>query len=206
VWRTFGKGDYPPLRETADVDLLRLAPPFNRGPYGAAFERVVAAARTRLDQIGLAGRLPSDRTSRTADGMKPTFPERLLDEAAWDFEGQKPFATRRTFEAALERYRGDNAEDEPPDGEPWIASRTVLAAQRVLLDYFADPTGDRGTTYRVLIASDNSDGFEAGELLFKIHNIVVGRLATARHHWFEGLAFDGVDADGTPVYSLIGGS
>jgi hypothetical protein len=138
--------------------------------------------------------------------MRLKLPTTLLDEVAWDFEGRAPFTERAGFDAALGQYRHEHGPDEPPDGDAWVSSRLVLAAPRLVLEFFADPVDQPPGTQRTLLASDSVAGFEAGELLFKVHNAVVGHVATAHHHWFEGLTLQGVDNEGVPVYSLIGGS
>jgi hypothetical protein len=56
------------------------------------------------------------------------------------------------------------------------------------------------------LTADGPEGFTAGELLFKIHNMYTAALGEGDHIYFEGLTLAEDPGDGWPVYDLDTGS
>ncbi len=137
------------------------------------------------------------------------WPNRLLQQAAWDFTNHGLFSSQSDFENAVAAYLKETAEDEPPDLTPeetWNAAAIAFAGTTIRLSYYSDPEDEDAGFHSVLLYADTAKGFTAGELLFKIHNATIERLSTSGHCWFEGLEFSRVSDDGVPEYILIPGS
>jgi len=140
--------------------------------------------------------------------MGQPFPEFVLADTLWDFARQGEYESRSSFEEAVRRYHAETHEYAPdirPE-ENWQPAAVVLLSPRVVVRYFSDSGIDDELWHEIELVSDDEAGFEAGELLFKLHNAAIGQLRYNAHRWFEGLELATITEEGVPVYSLRLGS
>lgn len=115
--------------------------------------------------------------------MSEEFPRNLMRDVYWAFGG-KVFESRAEFSEKIRQYQIDIKEK-----DDWQPEREVLSAAVINLIYeFWE--GDREVEKTVEILADNGESFTAGELLFKIHNLVTEDLREMDRHFFEGLSLD----------------
>src|SRR5262245_47554002 len=111
---------------------------------------------------------------------KPALPKRLMENIYWSFSGNA-FADRPAFEQAVEAYQHQIA-----GSSAWRPDATVLPVPQVRVVY-EGVENDNEVEPVVVLSADDGVAFTAGELLFKLHNIVVPHLRESDHHFFEGL-------------------
>jgi hypothetical protein len=139
--------------------------------------------------------------------MGEPYPDGVLADTLWSFHGQAEYATLPAFVTAVERYHRevqDYAPDITPD-ECWQPDQVALRSPRVVVRYFWDVGPEQEWADVELTASDGV-AFTEGELLYKIHNAVVGKLTDTGHPEFEGLEFEGTTESGVPVYEIVLGN
>jgi hypothetical protein len=128
------------------------------------------------------------------------LPERVLSRVYWSFRGG-PFADRPTFNEEVRQYQIDIAEE-----DTWSPDEIVIPCPQIRVVYVYW-RGEEQLDGMVPLVSDDGEGFSAGELLFKLHNAVVGPLAGDNHCFFEGLTLHSHQAEGKPpLYVLMQGS
>ena len=91
------------------------------------------------------------------------------------------------------------------DADGWQPEEVVLACKEVTVQYaYWEEEDETEEDFRL---TADGDGFTAGELLFKIHNRVVGHLENEDHHFFEGLSlYKDAAPENRPFYFLGLGS
>jgi len=132
------------------------------------------------------------------------YPEHLLRGIGWDFAGQDVYNDRGAFEEAVRRYDEGMKEGGPDQRpEPWQPGEVVLRWPRVLIGYDLIPAGEDEEEDQLADLSADGEVFTAGELLYKLHNAVVGHLRDREQHRFEGLTlFMATMDEGDPMYLL----
>jgi hypothetical protein len=115
--------------------------------------------------------------------MSEEFPKNLLRDVYWSFGGQA-FENQAEFSEKIRQYQIDIKEK-----DDWEPENVVLQTPLINLIYeFWE--GDEEVEKRVEITADNGESLTAGELLFKIHNLVTENLREMDHCFFEGLTLD----------------
>lgn len=135
---------------------------------------------------------------------RETLPAELMPEIAWSFFGREPVEGQHAFEALVAAYQVEL-------GAPgrWRPSEVAIRAPRIRVRYFGAAPDDpeEYADYEAELSSADGQSFTNGELLFKLHNAVVGRLRDADHCYFEGLRLVGQAAgEECPLYEMIQGS
>ncbi|MBX7170881.1 MAG: hypothetical protein K1X72_07985 [Pyrinomonadaceae bacterium] len=115
--------------------------------------------------------------------MNEEFPKNLLRDVYWSFGG-KVFENQAEFSEKVRQYQIDIKEK-----DDWQPEKVVLesSAINLIYEFWED---DDEIEKVVEINADNGESFTAGELLFKIHNLVVDDLRGMDRHFFEGLSLD----------------
>jgi hypothetical protein len=151
--------------------------------------------RSRWDELSL----PPEQ--RTMPGV--ALPERLMRNVLWAFSGPT-YDTLESFVAEVWRYQEAVLEVVTPE-QRWRCDELVLPVSRVRVGYLCW-RGARQVEPVVTITGAGP-GLTAGELLWKVHNAVVGDLRELDHKFFEGLTLGhrGSAAEG-PRYHLSLGS
>ena len=132
------------------------------------------------------------------------LPARLIPEVAWSFSGGAPLAEQDTFEARVAAYQ----ERVGASGN-WRPFEVAIGVPRIRVRYFGvdHEEPDEYADYEVELPSASGESFTNGELLFKLHNAVVGSLRDAEHCYFEGLELNEPGAgDRPPLYEMRQGS
>jgi hypothetical protein len=137
-----------------------------------------------------------------------SFPATILRGTLWDFAEQDLYSSRASFEDAVRQYHDRVLALAPdiPTEERWQPTAVVLRSPRVIIRLISDSGIDDRLWHEVELASDNSESFTGGELLFKLHNAAIGILRYNAHRWFERLDLSGMTSEGVPLYSLRLGS
>jgi hypothetical protein len=150
---------------------------------------------SRWDELALA---PEQRP------LSATLPERVMRDVLWAFSGSS-YDTLDAFVSAVWQYQQDVTERSLTPEERWQPGQVVLPVSRVRVRYLCW-RGSRQLEPVVSLTSEGP-GFEAGALLWKIHNAVLDDLVRDDHKFFEGLslASAGSPAEG-PLYQLSLGS
>ena len=108
------------------------------------------------------------------------YPEEIMSNICWGFYGGK-YDSREKFIQSVSEYNKDLNKE-------WFPDETVLNCKNVSVQYsYWDEEEDDEIEEDFELVADNTSGFTAGELLFKIHNQVVDKLEDEDHHFFEGL-------------------
>jgi hypothetical protein len=126
--------------------------------------------------------------------MSEEFPKNLLRDVYWSFGG-KVFDTQAEFDEKVRLYQIDIKEK-----DDWQPEKIVLQAADISLIY-GFWKEDVEVEEVVEIRAGNDESFTAGELLFKIHNLVTENLRGMDRHFFEGLSLEK-----PPAYRLSLGS
>lgn len=139
-------------------------------------------------------------------GRSARYPRELLKDVCWCFSRPK-FRSRARFEQACRRYYRQLGWD-----FNWRPEELVLPCPRVRVrpnfwdDYVPPEEEERFITE---LTADNSSGFTAGELLFKVHNVFLQRWEedAGDYVYFEGLSLVKPAAGGSPpLYDIDIGS
>lgn len=131
------------------------------------------------------------------------YPEHLLRGVGWDFGGQEVYDDRGTFEEAVRRHHeGIKWAAAVGSAGLWVPEKVVLRWPRVLIGYNLIPAGEDEEEDQLVDLAADGEVYTAGELLFKLHNGVVGHLHDRQHHRFEGLTFLMSTEEGDPLYLL----
>ena len=135
-------------------------------------------------------------------------PDYVLYDTLWDFADEGVFESRAEFEEAVYRYQIRVPHHTPDIGleERWQPTATVLGVPRVLIKYASEPPGQIEEKRSVELVSDNGESFTGGELLHKLHNLVVEHLARSHNHRFEGLHHVDDTEDDVPIFEVWIGS
>ncbi len=125
------------------------------------------------------------------------LPSEILTSVSWSFTGPL-FLEKSRFVSEVNEWSvqcGDTS---------WEPDRVVLPVPRVLVTYpSASDTGEE----TIELVSENGEYFTADDLLFKIHNAIVGDVGNLDHHFFEGLHLNSLPVAGNPpLYQLWLGS
>jgi hypothetical protein len=145
---------------------------------------------------GHTGRPTDDNRKEQLAGL----PERVLHGLCWSFRGGE-YADRAAFDEEVKQYQIDITGE-----DTWFPDEIVIPSQkiRVVYMYWQDEKQLDGL---VELTRDGGEGFTAGELLFKLHNAVVGPLREDNHCFFEGLSLHSHQApEAAPLYVLHQGS
>jgi hypothetical protein len=131
------------------------------------------------------------------------LPDLVMPNVLWAFS-REPYDTLESFVAEVWRYHESILEAVTPERR-WRSDELVLPASRVRVSYLCW-RGARQVEPVVAIAGPGP-GLTAGELLWRVHNAVVGDLRALDHKFFEGLTLGhrGSAAEG-PLYHLSLGS
>lgn len=115
--------------------------------------------------------------------MSKEFPKDLLGDVYWSFGG-KVFETEAEFNKEIRQYQIDIKKK-----DDWQPEKIVLKSPlvKVIYEYWEE---DDEVVKTVEISADNGEYFSAGELLFKIHNLVTENLRGMDHCFFEGLSLN----------------
>jgi hypothetical protein len=128
------------------------------------------------------------------------LPERVLYGVYWSFRGGH-FADLATFNEQVRQYQVDIGGE-----DTWSPDEIVIPCPRIRVAYVCW-RGEEQLGPVVQLTSDDGEAFSAGELLFKVHNAVVGPLEGDNHCFFEGLTLHSPPSRGKPpVYVLMQGS
>ena len=133
-----------------------------------------------------------------ARAKKEKYPQEIMTDVRWAFYGGQ-YDTIEEFMKAVQEYH------EELDADGWQPKEVVLACKEVTVQYaYWDEEDETEEDFRL---TADEDGFTAGELLFKIHNRVVGHLENEDHHFFEGLSlYKDAAPENRPFYFLGLGS
>ncbi len=115
--------------------------------------------------------------------MSEQFPKNLLRDVYWGFGGQI-FESEEEFNREIRQYQIDIKKK-----DDWEPEKIVLQTPFINLIY-EFWKGDDEVEKVVEIRADNGRSFPAGELMFKIHNLVTEDLRGMDHHFFEGLSLN----------------
>jgi hypothetical protein len=109
------------------------------------------------------------------------LPEQVLHGLCWSFRGGE-YTDRAAFDKEVKQHQIDILER-----DTWFPDEVVIPCHqiRVVYTYWQ---GEEHLDGVVELTSDGVEGFSAGELLFKLHNAVVGPLRENDHCFFEGLS------------------
>ena len=124
-------------------------------------------------------------------------PDTVLPGLCWSFRGGT-YADRDAFDRKVRQYQIDTLEK-----DCWAPQTVVLPCPRVRVA-FMYWQGDDQLDGLLELVSDDGAGFTALELLFKIHNAVVGPLQGDNHCFFEGLGLHSNQAAGKPPLYVLG--
>ncbi|MGB5981094.1 MAG: hypothetical protein WBG46_03015 [Nonlabens sp.] len=138
------------------------------------------------------------------------YPKQILYDIYWVFDEKHEDLT--DFNADLKAYHKAVSFSKLP-----IDPRaTILETEKIVIQFALPPEDedDDEDDIQTLIEADSPEGFKAGELLFKINNIMMDHpkgfsIADYDRQFFEGLQFftdDDPDFMGVPVYFLNLGS
>ena len=128
------------------------------------------------------------------------LPERVLHGLCWSFRGGE-YTNRAAFDEDVKQYQIDIL-----GRDSWSPDEVVVPGQQIRVVY-CYWQGEEQLDGVVDLASDRVEGFSAGELLFKLHNRVVGPLRGNNHCFFEGLSLHSNQRPGkAPLYVLHQGS
>lgn len=116
-----------------------------------------------------------------ARAKKEKYPQEIMSDVRWAFYGGQ-YDTIEEFMKAVQEYH------EELDADGWQPEEVVLACKEVTVQYAYWDEDEEDETEEDFRLTADGDGFTAGELLFKIHNRVVGHLENEDHHFFEGLS------------------
>jgi hypothetical protein len=140
---------------------------------------------------------------RDESESRDKLPAELMHGIAWSFFGREPVEEQHALEALVAAYQIElGATDR------WRPSDVAIEVPRIRVRYFGvnpdDP--DEYTDYEAELSSANGQSFTNGELLFKLHNRVVGHLRDADHCYFEGMRLVEPAGEEPPLYEMIQGS
>lgn len=135
-----------------------------------------------------------------ARAKKEKYPQEIMTDVRWAFYGGQ-YDTIEEFMKAVQEYH------EELDADGWQPEEVVLACKEVTVQYAYWDEEEEDETEEDFRLTADGDGFTAGELLFKIHNRVVGDLENEDHHFFEGLSlYKDAAPENRPFYFLGLGS
>lgn len=135
-----------------------------------------------------------------ARAKKEKYPQEIMTDVRWAFYGGQ-YDTIEEFMKAVQEYH------EELDADGWQPKEVVLACKEVTVQYAYWDEDEEDETEEDFRLTADGDGFTAGELLFKIHNRVVGHLENEDHHFFEGLSlYEDAAPENSPFYFLELGS
>jgi hypothetical protein len=132
------------------------------------------------------------------------LPKLLLDQVVWILRPTH-FADRDEFNAAVRDYHVRILDSD----ERWRPEERVLAVPKLLL-CFECWEGEDQNDITLELATEDPEGWTTLDLLYAIHQQIVGHLQAndgtlGDHCFFEGLSLRSADAD-VPVYDLDLGS
>lgn len=135
-----------------------------------------------------------------ARAKKEKYPQEIMKDVRWAFYGGQ-YDTIGEFVNAVQEYH------EELDADGWQPEEVVLTCKEVTVQYAYWDEDEEDETEEDFRLTADGDGFTAGELLFKIHNRVVGHLENEDHHFFEGLSlYKDAAPENRPFYFLGLGS
>lgn len=137
---------------------------------------------------------------KKARAKKEKYPKEIMKDVRWAFYGGQ-YNTVEEFMKAVQEYH------EELDTNGWQPDKVVLECKVVTIQYAYWDEEEEDETEEDFKLTADGNGFSAGELLFKIHNRVVGHLEEEDRHFFEGLSLhkDAAPED-SPLYFLELGS
>ena len=115
--------------------------------------------------------------------MSNNFPQSLMKDVYWSFGG-KVYHSQVEFDEKVRHYQLDIKEK-----DDWHPAKIVLSCATINVIYEFWEEEDEVEKV-VEISATNGEFFTAGELLFKIHNLVTEDLSEMDHKFFEGLSLD----------------
>lgn len=137
---------------------------------------------------------------KEARAKKEKYPKEIMEEVRWAFYGGQ-YDTVGEFVKAVQEYH------EELDADGWQPEEVALECKEVTVQYSYWDEKEEDETEEDFRLTADGDSFTAGELLFKIHNRVVGHLEEEDHHFFEGLSlYKDAAPENTPFYFLELGS
>jgi hypothetical protein len=167
---------------------------------GITVAAVVDVTKCFIEQLRSVSGLIAEDPERRTEGRTAGLPKLVLRGIQWSFIGE-PFTDRTGFNHKVRHYQIDITGE-----DTWRPNEVVLPCALVRVVYMCW-AGDEQIEPVVELASDDGESFTAGELLFKLHNAVVGQLREINHHFLEGLELHSNQAaDKPPLYVLHQGS
>lgn len=137
---------------------------------------------------------------KKARAKKEKYPKEIMKDVRWAFYGGQ-YDTIGEFVKAVQEYH------EELDADGWQPEEVVLECKEVTVQYSYWDEEEEDETEEDFRLTADGDSFTAGELLFKIHNRVVGHLEEEDRHFFEGLSlYKDAAPENTPFYFLNLGS
>lgn len=131
---------------------------------------------------------------------KEKIPQEIMTTVRWAFYGGQ-YDTIEEFVKAVQEYH------EELDADGWQPEEVVLTCKEVTVQYAYWDEEEEDEIEEDFKLTADGDGFTVGELLFKIHNRVVGNLENEDHHFFEGLSlYKDAAPENRPFYFLGLGS
>lgn len=131
------------------------------------------------------------------------YPEEIMSDVAWSFVGEK-YQTQEQFIEAVNDYN-----EKLGTTEGWNPYATAIQCKEVTIQYsyWNDKEDEEDEEDFNLVSTTSA--FTNAELLFGIHNVVVGKLKHEDNHFFEGLTlWEGENPSNlnAPLYFLMQGS
>jgi hypothetical protein len=167
---------------------------------GITVTAVVDATKCFIEQLRSVSGWIAEDPERGTGARDAGLPKWVLREVQWSFIGES-FTNRARFDYEVCQYqieiRGEDT---------WRPNEIVLPCPLVRVVYMCWE-GDEQIEPVVELVSDDGESFTASELLFKVHNAVVGQLRETDHHFLEGFQLHSNQAaDRPPLYVLHQGS
>lgn len=137
---------------------------------------------------------------KKAHAKKEKYPKEIMKDVRWAFYGGQ-YNTVEEFMKEVQEYH------EELDANGWQPDKVVLECKVVTIQYTYWHEEEEDETEEDFKLTADGNGFSAGELLFKIHNRVVGHLEEEDRHFFEGLSlYNDAAPEDSPFYFLELGS
>ncbi len=124
----------------------------------------------------------------------------IFDNLGWSFTGA-PHSSPESLSSEVRSYQTEVFGE-----DTWRPDEVVLDWPKILIQ-FMHWEGDEQVFPVIELSSSNGKSFTAEDLLFQLHNAVVGKLNLIDHHFLEGLELNSHPiADTPPLYILLQGS
>lgn len=133
--------------------------------------------------------------------MERDLPEKLLKDVYWAFT-RGVFENREEFDEQVRDYRIRITGEDVFKPNDEVFPRSTI---QICYEFWTE-NGDDQIEEIFELEADSGETFSAGELLFKINNIVAKKVSRGDHVFFEGLNLSEEKHDGKPFYWMYLGS